>query len=232
MQTISIIREIVQILFYIAAPTIAFYGLYSWRRELLGKSKYELSKNILKSLYKVRDEIIKCQSDSYLFANRYSYSERRRGESETRNETAILNSMYFYQKRFERIKSEVDKMIEYQIEAEASWGQAVSNVINEIFKVVNEFGLAIHFYHGIKLELEQINRLPDEEEKEYLTNSHNILQGKHPKYIKPYTLIYSSNMKQPEEEVLDDDGFQEQFDKAVSDIEKCFKPYLKQLLKN
>jgi hypothetical protein len=52
---ISAWKDVVIGLSAASAAVFAYLGLSAWRRELKGKSEYELAKEVLKSVYKVRE---------------------------------------------------------------------------------------------------------------------------------------------------------------------------------
>jgi hypothetical protein len=52
---ISIAKDIILAISALAAAFIAWRCLATWRKELKGKSEYEIAKQVLKSVYKVRE---------------------------------------------------------------------------------------------------------------------------------------------------------------------------------
>lgn len=54
---ISLIKDIVTILVALVGGGVAIYGLISWKRQLKGKTEYELARRVLRAVYRLRDAI-------------------------------------------------------------------------------------------------------------------------------------------------------------------------------
>ncbi|MGD0653640.1 MAG: hypothetical protein ABSA16_04795 [Thermoguttaceae bacterium] len=52
---ITLAKDIILAISALAAAFIAWRGLATWRKELKGKSEYEIAKQVLKAVYKVRE---------------------------------------------------------------------------------------------------------------------------------------------------------------------------------
>ena len=52
---ISAIKDVLIGLSALFAAIFAYMGLTTWRKELKGKSEYQIAKDVLKSVYRVRD---------------------------------------------------------------------------------------------------------------------------------------------------------------------------------
>lgn len=53
----SVVKDTVEIAFYVVTGSVVVLGLRSWRRELKGRARYEVAKNIIAGAYRVRDAI-------------------------------------------------------------------------------------------------------------------------------------------------------------------------------
>ncbi|OQY20711.1 MAG: hypothetical protein B6I35_10155, partial [Anaerolineaceae bacterium 4572_32.2] len=54
---ITLAKDVVTILAALVAATVAIMGLRTWRKQLRGKTEYELARRLLRSVYRVRDAI-------------------------------------------------------------------------------------------------------------------------------------------------------------------------------
>lgn len=73
---IGVIKDILIGLSAVAAAIFAYLGLNAWRKELKGKSEYQLAKDILKSVYKVREAF---KHVRHIFIFQYEYPENMQG---------------------------------------------------------------------------------------------------------------------------------------------------------
>ena len=75
----------------LATATIAFMGLHSWRREMLGRRKSELAEKVLSEFYEARDLI---RWVRFPGAFKGEGSTREPTNDETDEETRTLNALY------------------------------------------------------------------------------------------------------------------------------------------
>src|SRR5215212_10812739 len=54
---LSFIKDLVTVFATVIGGGIAIYGLVAWKRQLRGRTEYELARRVLRAVYKVRDAI-------------------------------------------------------------------------------------------------------------------------------------------------------------------------------
>jgi len=56
-ELISVIKDITTAIVAIIGVGVAIAGLSTWRKQIKGKTEYDLARRLLKSIYKIRDSI-------------------------------------------------------------------------------------------------------------------------------------------------------------------------------
>ena len=124
---ISAIKEIIIGLSAVLATIFAYIGLNTWRKELKGKAEYQLAKDVLKSVYKVRDAFHHVRNPA-IFA--YEYPEEMRDYSgNLKPEKDYEGLHYVYEKRWEKMNEAFKELEEHHLNAQVEWGPEFQNVI-------------------------------------------------------------------------------------------------------
>lgn len=109
------------------ATIFAYLGLTTWRKELKGKSEYQLAKEVLKSVYKVR-EAFKQVRNPAIFQNDYP-EEMLDINGSLKTEFEYSGTAHVYEKRWEIMNQAFRELEEYHLEAQVEWGAEFQNVI-------------------------------------------------------------------------------------------------------
>ena len=91
MEHVQQILEILASLAIILASGVAIYGISSWRREMMGKRKYELTEEVLALFYEAREKISAIRS---IHGNVEEGKSRKPNPKETPEEQKALNDAY------------------------------------------------------------------------------------------------------------------------------------------
>ena len=88
--TLSDTKDVVTMVLGILALIIAYKGLMTWRKQLLGQNKYELSLNVIKSLRILIDEIERFRHPMYFAGELYAaYKEAEQKELDSLDSAEI-----------------------------------------------------------------------------------------------------------------------------------------------
>jgi hypothetical protein len=114
----------------VTATFFAYSGLNAWKKELKGKAEYQLAKEVLKSVYRVR-EAFKIVRNPSIF--QYEYPEEMTGpfghlESEHNHE----GTAHVYDVRWKEMAKASIELEEYHLEAQVEWGSEFQDVIIEL----------------------------------------------------------------------------------------------------
>lgn len=120
-EIISSIKDI--ILAGAAATTayVAYAGVEKWQKELRGKANFEVARELIKSIYKLRDELSYCRSP---FIAAMEFPKSYRGTQHTDEENGQAYA-HVYTNRWEPVGNAVQNFDTAVLEAEALWGEAI-----------------------------------------------------------------------------------------------------------
>jgi hypothetical protein len=156
-ECITVIKDIVTILVSLVGGGVAVYGLFTWKLQLKGNIEYELSKNILKNLYRARDAVEYVRSP-FIFASESVAAIKKLSQNPTeelakfpREDTGIG---YVYQLRWEKYQEVAIELQAFFYEAEAIWGSEAKELINKYFLKTNELKWALqeHLRHLVQMK--------------------------------------------------------------------------------
>ena len=112
---INLVKDVILAFTAIVATIIAYYGLATWRKELKGKSEYAIAKQVLKSVYRVREAFIISRSPNI------SYSKQDNNENPYHINTVI--------KHLEETFAALEEQI---LIAQVEWGTEYQDKINTL----------------------------------------------------------------------------------------------------
>ena len=118
---IAAARDVLVGLSAASAAIFAYLGLSAWRKELKGKAEYELAKEVLKSVYRVR-EAFKYVRKPTIYC--YEYPADMKNDYE--------RTKHVYEKRFEKIDDAFRELEEHHLAAQVEWGSEFQNVIEKL----------------------------------------------------------------------------------------------------
>src|SRR3972149_1018411 len=124
-QMMPIVRDIATPIAAGAAAYVGLAGLSAWKKQLKGKADYELARQYLKAIYKIRNEINK-----YVRNPSIPIYEVRAARKEEGLEPEDLSGMnketnkLVYARRWRRVMGATEELETVLLEAEAVWGHA------------------------------------------------------------------------------------------------------------
>lgn len=124
---IAVTKDVLVGLFAASAAVFAYLGISEWRKELKGKAEYQLAKDVLKSVYKVREAFkhVRCP-----IIYQYEYPEEMRSsDGHLEGKHDYEGNMYVYQKRWEVMEVSFKELEEHHLAAQVEWGPEFQNVI-------------------------------------------------------------------------------------------------------
>jgi hypothetical protein len=101
---------------------VAYTGLEKWQKELRGKANFEVARELIKSIYKLRDELSYCRSP---FIAALEFPESYRGTRQHTDEENGQAYAHVYTNRWEPVGNAVQNFDTAVLEAEALWGEAI-----------------------------------------------------------------------------------------------------------
>ena len=132
MATVEILSIIKDIFLAGAAGTtayVAYTGLEKWKKELRGKANFEVARELIKSVYRLRDELRYCRSP---FVSAGEFPEGYRGAQGRTAEEEGQAWAHVYTKRWEPVGEAIQSFDAAVLEAEALWGAAIKDKAKDL----------------------------------------------------------------------------------------------------
>lgn len=197
---IAAIKDIVVSLAAVAAAVLAYLGLSTWRKELKGKSEYELAKRVLKSVYKVREAFKQVRNPAIW---QYEYPEEMRNHhGHLKPEHNCAGTAHVYEKRWEKMHEAFKELEEMHLEAQVEWGPEHQDVIVKLRQCRSELLTAIQQMLERKKDPHAEPRKAEEIAEERSVLEHLGKNSKH-------------------------DKFTPQIDEAVGEFEMWLRPHVR-----
>jgi len=199
---VALIKDIITGLAALTAAVIAIMGLQTWKKQLRGKTEYELAQRMLRAVYQFREALawvrywIMDETEMFQAVN-----EAKIEDSPTdMNKTFARRRKAVYQKRWQKVLEASVELDSISLEAEAIWGQVAKESVKPLLECAGTLfaTLIVYFEH---IENPQTNY-----SKEVKSRDHQIMFGV------------------PGEK---DNFFSNQITAAVRKIEDFLKPFLK-----
>jgi len=132
----------------IAAAMTAIFGINSWRKEERWKRKYELAEGVLSMFYESEQVIRTIRSPAGFHGEGRT---RRKGDSETGEESAIYDKAHVVFERFEKNKEVVEKLQSLKFRFISVFGKEHEKLFDELAQIINEIFFASREIAEIKL---------------------------------------------------------------------------------
>ncbi len=111
----------------VTATIFAYLGLSAWRKELKGKAEYQLAKDVLKSVYKVRGAFKHVRNPAIY---QYEYPEDMIDHhGHLKRECNYEGTAHAYEKRWEIMHAAFKELEEHHLNAQVEWGSKFQDVI-------------------------------------------------------------------------------------------------------
>lgn len=135
---VSLISDIVVGVSALGVAVIAFFGLRTWRRELTGKAKFALARDVMLLGFKLKAHFEDAR-------NPFTYSTesagRPRKEDETRDISQVLDEWYARASRLKPLQENLIKIQEASWEAQILFSEDSKKSVSEAVTVYrNNFG--------------------------------------------------------------------------------------------
>ncbi|KSU83411.1 hypothetical protein GA0061096_2666 [Fictibacillus enclensis] len=127
---------------------LAYRGVNIWRKQLIGKSRYEIAKSLLIAVYEVRDAFMDVRNP---LVYQFEYPENKtitQGPltGNLKDEHKYEGSVYVYQNRFKGLNEAFIKLERLNLEAQVEWGPDYQYVIRPLRQCKTVLNLSIRDY--------------------------------------------------------------------------------------
>ncbi|MCD8523186.1 MAG: hypothetical protein LRY66_07365 [Saccharospirillaceae bacterium] len=139
LEIISVTKDIILIFAAIATAHVAINGLQSWSRELKGKADFEVARNLIRSAYKLRDELRYCRSP---WVTMDEFPE----DYDSNNKTPEIEAKayaFIYSNRWKPVATALQNFETQALEAEALWGSEFKPKTDELRQCARNLQVAL-----------------------------------------------------------------------------------------
>jgi len=201
-ETVSLISNIVVGISAIIVAIAAVPGFYVWRRQLTGKAKFDLVRDLMLLGFKIKAHFEDARNP---FTFSTESEDRSWQESESPGVSQVLNEWYARANRLKPLQENLIKIQEASWEAQILFGEDTKNSVSEAVKIYGqhfaELSSAISSYFDTRRQ-EAISGI-SYKDQDWLKELHKT--------------IYSRT----------DDDFSKQIDKATNKLESTLQAYVK-----
>jgi len=132
---------------------VAFFGLRTWRRELTGKAKFDIARNVMSLARKVKGDFAQAR---HPVGWSWEYASRTRQENESPLASEVLDLWYAKNQRLKPLAENLQKLQEVSWEAEIVLGEDASKSVSEAFTILREryaeLSSAVNSYFDTRLD--------------------------------------------------------------------------------
>lgn len=138
---VGIIKDVLVSIAAITATIVAIMGLYSWKRELHGREKYETARNLIRATFELREEIRVCRSEN-------TYNSEFPKEYVVRDDPDEDEKawVYLYKNRWDPVSKALINYDLAAIESEILLSEKLNLKIEQLRSCVDRLYKSIHTY--------------------------------------------------------------------------------------
>jgi len=201
-ELVSLASDIAIFATAVVVALVGIFGLRTWKKELTGRAKFELSRNVMLLAFKLKAGFQWATSPATFSEE---FVDRPRGENESQAESRVLNEWHARHRRLKPLVEDLQKLQtagwEAKILLDEDSGKSVSEAIGIFRRNYAELATAIDSYFEVTY-------------KEARETSDNIDQDSLKKLKK---IIYSAS----------DANLLKQIDEATAQLASTLKAYVK-----
>jgi hypothetical protein len=173
---VTLIKDIITGLSALTAAIVALLGLQAWKKQLKGKTEYELAQKYLRAVYKIREALARVRNP---FQSAIEIAEAMKemkfeDVSVTDPSYPVKSATALYQKRFQKVNEAFLDLDTIMLEAETLWGEEVKEHIRLLQTHSSKLFVTIQIYI---LNMEHNVPYTAEENKERMATMFAITDG-------------------------------------------------------
>ena len=134
----------------ILASATAVYGIKSWRREMIGRRRFDLAEEVLALFYEARDKVRAIRSP---IGFQGEGATRKRRDDETDEESRLLDVAFMTMERYQKYEQTFNRLRALRYRAMVLFGKDRGDPFEELDKIVNKVLIAASMGADIQLRL-------------------------------------------------------------------------------
>lgn len=133
----------------------AIRGFRQWRRELIGKERFRVAREIAILSLRFRDEFLRARS---LLTFSEEWAQRQRRDDENSAEARVLDEYFARKKRLEPLQKNLMELQEKSWEANVILDKDISKLLEPLDQAFKELWGTIDAYFGLQVERARLNQ--------------------------------------------------------------------------
>ncbi len=139
------VSNIITALATILAAAIAFYGVREWKRQMKGKTDYEIARRYLKAALVLRDAL-EYVRNPFISSSEMQKSLKEQGLDPEEYRDNIKTNQAVYSERWKKVQVASTNLEAELLEAEVSWGSEATKAANALNASVRQLSIALSLY--------------------------------------------------------------------------------------
>ncbi len=131
------------------AAILGIIGLWKWRTELIGKTKFETARKMTLLALQFRDEYGRARN---AWTSPGEWGERKKGDDEKPDESKVLDEYFARYQRLQPLQDTLRKFYEVSWEAEVILSEVDANLVQLFEDLFQELFIAMEFYFDEQLK--------------------------------------------------------------------------------
>jgi hypothetical protein len=128
---LEMVSDTIMALSAVVVAAAAIPGINAWRKQLRGKSEYELARRYLRCVFRVRDAIKNARNPFIPFAEMISSVKKQGYKEEDWRDNMKMNRAV-YAERWSKVAEAISDLRVELLEAEVLWGKEAIDIENEL----------------------------------------------------------------------------------------------------
>jgi len=146
-QYVTIIKDVITAGAALVAAYIGWQGLATWRKQLKGRTEYELARRLLSAIYKIRNYVSYFRNPFMSAGEIYQSMEREGIKAEfTDKDYSFKSSSAVYKVRWEKISDGMTDLEVNSIEAEVLWGSDIMEALTHLPRLISDLNFNVGWY--------------------------------------------------------------------------------------
>ena len=183
------------------AAILGVAGLWQWRKELIGRSKFEIATKMMLLSLQFRDEFNFARG---MATFKGEAADREKQDDEAREESQVLDEYYARIKRFHKVQGTLQKLSQAGWEAEVLLSDQDTKLVKPFEDLVKQLYISIEIYFSEQNRMSKSKMPMPQDDSGYLMRHHEV--------------IYTRGA---------DDELSKKVDEAVTTLKKQLKKYIK-----
>lgn len=146
-------KDAFQAVFAVTGLFVAVLGLRAWRRQLAGRTEYELARQLLRAVFRVRDQVNSLRSPFISGGEMYSAAKAKyndEGELARALDKHDQLAELAYQVRWDRVQKAMSELAVQEIEAEVLWADRFKPIFSELYDSLGDLRNALEDYLSMR----------------------------------------------------------------------------------